>query len=84
MSSRYAEHNYKQQADLKLDSDELLNFHIFIDHSVMEVFVNDRLCLTHRIYPTQEDSDDIVIFSKRGKIEVPVFNAWEMHPSNPW
>jgi len=50
----------------------------------MEIFVNNRLCLTHRIYPTRDDSQGIVLFSKGGCIKIPVFNAWKMHPSNPW
>ncbi|MDX1702325.1 MAG: GH32 C-terminal domain-containing protein, partial [Melioribacteraceae bacterium] len=61
-----------------------LDLHIFIDRSVLEVFVNNMLCLTHRIYPTREDSKGIVLFSNGGKIEVPELNAWKLHPSNPW
>ena len=80
----YERHNYKQEAELKLKPNETLNFHIFLDRSVMEIFVNDRLCLTHRIYPTRDDSKGIILFAKGGKIEIPVFDAWKMHPSNPW
>ena len=80
----YKKHHYKQEAEFKLKPNESLNLHIFIDRSVMEVFVNNRLCLTHRIYPTRDDSKGIVLFSKGGNIEIPVLNAWKMHPSNPW
>ncbi len=80
----YERHNYKQEAELKLKPNETLNFHIFLDRSVMEIFVNNRLCLTHRIYPSRDDSKGIVLFAKGGKIKIPVFNAWKMHPSNPW
>lgn len=80
----YEKHNYKQEAEFKLKPNETLNFHIFLDRSVMEIFVNNRLCLTHRIYPTRDDSKGIILFSKGGSIKIPVFNAWKMHPSNPW
>jgi len=80
----YKEHNYKQEAKLKLEKNEPLNFRIFLDRSVMEIFVSKRLCLTHRIYPTRDDSKGIVLFAKDGSIRVPKFDAWKMHPSNPW
>jgi beta-fructofuranosidase len=84
MSWRYEDFDYKQHADFELGDNESLRLHIFIDRSVLEVFVNNRLCLTHKVYPTREDSDRVVLFSKGGRIEVPVLNAWNMHPANPW
>ena len=84
MNGFYEEYGLIQEADLELSEGETLDLHIFIDRSVLEVFVNDKLCLTHRIYPTREDSKGIVLFSKGGKIEVPELNAWKLHPSNPW
>jgi beta-fructofuranosidase len=80
----YRERRYKQEAEFELKPNESLHLHIFLDRSVMEVFVNKRLCLTHRIYPTRDDSKAIVLFSKAGTIKVPVLNAWKMNPSNPW
>ncbi len=84
MGQRYKYFDYKQEAGLKLDADELLNFHVFIDKSVLEIFVNGRLCLTHRVYPSLEESKGVVLFSEGGSIEISNFDAWEMFPSNPW
>jgi len=84
MKGVYEDPGLLQEADFKLDSGESLNLHIFIDHSVLEVFVNNRLCLTHRIYPILEDSKGVAIFSRDGRIEVPVINSWKMHPANPF
>jgi len=84
MKNFYEDHGLLQEADLKLKDGEPLHLRIFIDSSVLEVFVNSRLCLTHRIYPMLEDSEGIELFSKGGAVEVPVFNGWKMHPSNPW
>jgi beta-fructofuranosidase len=84
MGGYYEAHGYLQEADLELDPDEALDLRIFIDRSVMEVFVNRRLCLTHRIYPVRDDSKGVVLVSKGGSIKVPVINSWKMHPSNPW
>jgi beta-fructofuranosidase len=84
MQWRYSDFNYRQEAKLNLPDTDLLKFHIFIDRSVLEVFVNERICLTHRIYPTRDDSNGIILISEGGKIEVPKFDAWHIVPSNPW
>ena len=84
MADRYEEHDYLQKADLKLSPNEKVSFHIFVDHSVLEIFVNNKLCLTHRIYPTLENSKGVSVFSKGGNIEIPVFKSWKMNPSNPY
>jgi sucrose-6-phosphate hydrolase SacC (GH32 family) len=73
-----------QLADLSLDRGEFLDLHIFIDRSVLEVFVNSRLCLTHRIYPTREDSRGVKIFSRGGSCRVKRIDAWKLFPSNPF
>jgi sucrose-6-phosphate hydrolase SacC (GH32 family) len=84
MSGFYEANGLLQEADLELNEAEILELHIFIDRSVLEVFVNNKLCLTHRIYPTREDSQGVVLFSKGGEVEVPELQAWKLHPSNPW
>jgi beta-fructofuranosidase len=63
---------------------EKLNLRIFLDRSIMEVYVNKRQCITQRIYPTREDSQGLVLFAEGGDVQVPELNAWETHPSNPW
>ena len=84
MAKGYEGHNYLQKADLELSGKQKVSFHIFIDHSVLEIFVNNKLCLTHRIYPTLENSKGVSVFSKGGNIEIPVFKSWKMNPSNPY
>jgi len=74
----------KLEAPFELKSGELLNLRIFLDRSIMEVYVNKRQCITQRIYPTREDSQGLVLFARGGDIQIPEFNAWKMHPSNPW
>jgi beta-fructofuranosidase len=72
------------RAPFELKPDEKLNLRIFLDRSIMEVYVNKRQCITQRIYPSRKDSQGLVLFAKGGDIAVPEFNAWKMHPSNPW
>jgi beta-fructofuranosidase len=71
-------------APLELKSGEPLHLRIFLDRSIMEVYANKRQCVTQRIYPTREDSQGVVLFSRGGDMNVSMLNAWDMHPSNPW
>ena len=63
---------------------EKLNLRIFLDRSIMEVYVNKCQCITQRIYPSRADSQGITLFAQGGEMSVTEFNAWKIHPSNPW
>ena len=73
-----------QVAELDLNTTEDLIIRAFIDRSVIEVFVNDRLCLTQRIYPTLTDSKHFKVYCKGGSITVREISSWKMHPAMPY
>jgi hypothetical protein len=54
-----------ENAPFFIPADENLNMKIFIDRSIVEVFVNGRQCAAIRVYPGREDSTGIS-FSARG------------------
>ncbi|MFP4395434.1 MAG: glycoside hydrolase family 32 protein [Anaerolineales bacterium] len=56
--------------------------HIFIDHSVIEVFVNERICLTGRIYPTRADSQGVAAYARGGDARLVSLDAWTL--TNIW
>jgi beta-fructofuranosidase len=74
----------QQVAPFEINPGEKVNFHIFADRSIVEVFVNDRICVTQRIYPTRDDSQGIKLFAKGGDVKITELNAWKMQPANPW
>ena len=45
-----------ETAPVFLEDDEPLRLRVFIDRSVVEVFVNGRQCVSLRVYPSREDS----------------------------
>ncbi|MEI6871738.1 MAG: glycoside hydrolase family 32 protein, partial [Verrucomicrobiota bacterium] len=55
-----------ESATVELAPDEPLKLRIFIDRSVVEVFVNGRQCLAVRVYPGRADSVGVSLHS-RGK-----------------
>ncbi|MEY4749961.1 MAG: hypothetical protein RIQ60_2175 [Pseudomonadota bacterium] len=67
-------------AHLELDPGEPLQLRVLLDASVLEVYANERLCLTTRVYPTLPDSVGAVAFSEAeglGADELSL-RVWEM------
>ena len=67
-----------QEAPFELKAEEPLRLRIFLDRTILEVFANDRQCLTQRIYPTRADSMSVSLFSTDGKAAFTSVRAWDM------
>ncbi len=63
---------------LDLPEDEPLRLRVFIDRSVIEVFANDRQCLTVRAFPQREDSSGVSAFARGGEAQLTTCEAWQM------
>ena len=69
---------HEQGGRLELAPGEPLRLHIFLDHSAIEIFANDRAVLTSRIYPTRDDSLGIAAFAEGGAATLRTLDVWEM------
>lgn len=67
-----------ESGPLWLEENELLRLRVFIDHSVVEVFANDRQCLTVRTYPSREDSRQVSLQARGGSATLKNLTAWKM------
>ena len=65
-------------AEVELGSHELLDLHIFIDQSVVEVFVNGKQALLLRVYPEKPESKGFSITSRGSDAISRVVEAWEL------
>ena len=55
-----------------------LKLHLFIDKSVIEVFINDGVTSVTRVeYPGENDLG-VSVFAENGKATLKSLNAWEM------
>lgn len=73
-----------QTAPLAPPDGEPLRLRIFLDRSVLEVFANDRQCMTQRIYPSRSDSDRVGVVSSGGEgAAITALDAWDMHAVAP-
>ncbi|KAB5518930.1 glycoside hydrolase family 32 protein [Coniochaeta sp. 2T2.1] len=63
------------------DQEETLDIHLFFDVSVLEVFVNERLAITTRVYPENARCTAVRPFGNSGEPKVVEWAAWELGPS---
>jgi len=67
-----------ETADVEIKPGELVNLHIFIDRSIIEVFVNNRQCVALRAYPEREDSKTVSIIAHGSDAILKSVDAWQM------
>ena len=65
-------------APIDIAVDEPVELRVFIDRSIVEVFVNERQCLTLRAYPDRDDSIGVSLFSRGGTATFRDLKAWAM------
>ncbi|MCY4019107.1 MAG: glycoside hydrolase family 32 protein [Chloroflexi bacterium] len=66
-----------QEGDFELSPGETLRLRVFVDCSVIEVYANDRACITSRVYPSRPDSTGLAIYS-RGRTRVKSIDIWRL------
>ena len=57
---------------------ERIKLHLFIDASIIELFIDDVLALTGRIYPTRTDSLGVATFAVGGNAEIEAIDIWQL------
>jgi beta-fructofuranosidase len=67
-----------ETARVPLDKGETLQLRVFIDRSVVEVFVNGKQCLAVRVYPGREDSVGVSLRSQGQDALLKSLDAWQM------
>ena len=67
-----------ETAQVFLEDDEPLKLRVFIDRSVVEVFVNGKQCVSLRVYPGREDSVGVSLRSQGQDAALKSLDAWQM------
>jgi beta-fructofuranosidase len=62
-------------AQVEFAIDGPITIRVFLDHSIIEVFLNDRICISDRIYPASPESDEVSI---RGARHLQSLDVWTM------
>ncbi|MFH6982185.1 GH32 C-terminal domain-containing protein [Marinoscillum luteum] len=64
--------------DFVFNPNDTLNVRIFIDHSTLEVFVQNLTVFSARVYPSRAESDLIDVVAIDGEVSVVSAKKWEM------
>ncbi len=67
-----------ETADVKIGNEKRLHLRIFIDKSIVEVFVNDKQCISLRTYPERNDSKGVSIYSHGKNAILKSLDVWQM------
>ena len=67
-----------ETAAVFIEPDETLKLRVFIDKSVVEVFVNGKQCVAMRVYPDREDSVGVSLRSQGQDSALRSLDAWQM------
>ena len=76
--------SWKQTVPYALSGNRALDLDIFVDRSVVEIFVNSEICIVQRVYPTRDDSKGFRLFTRDRGIRAENIVKWEMDATNPW
>jgi len=72
-----------ETAPVAIGRDEPLKLRVFIDRSVVEVFVNGKQCVALRVYPGREDSAGVSLRSQGRDAVLQSLDAWQMKSIYP-
>lgn len=56
-----------------------LKMNVFIDHSIIDIFINDKWATSIRVFPVDTDADEIEVFAD-GAASVKSLKAWTLVP----
>ena len=63
---------------MSIGTEEPLKLRVFVDRSVVEVFVNGKQCVAVRVYPDREDSTGISLRAQSQDMTLSSLDAWQM------
>ncbi len=73
----------KEEAPFVLDEGEPIKLDIFVDKSIVEVYVNERQAICRKIYPVNP-TDAVHVNVISDGADFGEVHAWEMSPTNPY
>jgi sucrose-6-phosphate hydrolase SacC (GH32 family) len=69
------------EAPLTLRPGEPLKLRVFLDKPMLEIFANDRQCVTQQVFPGRKDSLGVKLIARGGTATVRRLDAWDMAPA---
>jgi beta-fructofuranosidase len=57
-----------------------IRLHIFIDHSIMDIFINETYAFSMRVFPTDTNAEQVEAFSDGQTTRATSIQAWKLDP----
>ena len=67
-----------ETVNVPLARGEEIDLQIFVDRSIVEVFVNSRRCVASRVYPVRDDSTGVSVRSQGQDTVISELDSWTM------
>jgi len=67
-----------ETASVLIPPDEPFKLRVFVDRSIVEVFINGRQCLAIRVHPGRADSTGVSLLAQGQDAELKSLTAWSM------
>jgi beta-fructofuranosidase len=71
-----------RQVSYVFDYNAAIDVKIFLDHSILEVFVENVVVFSCRVYPSREASNEIDLVVNEGTVDIVRLDAWQMNDMN--
>ncbi len=68
---------YKTVLPEKIEEGGKVNINVFMDHSIMDIFINEKWAFSIRLFPYRLDANQIELFSV-GQVGIDELNAWNL------
>ena len=67
-----------ERVEVLTKEDNELSLRVYVDRSIVEVFINDQKCVAARVYPERRDSTGIAIGTRGGPLRVQNCVFWDL------
>ncbi len=74
---------YESRLPRPLGEGREIKINAFIDHSIMDIFINDMWAFSVRVFPTDVNANGVEAFSHNGSTEVKRLQAWVLDETRP-
>ena len=64
--------------EVRIEREEPVQLRVFVDHSIVEVFVNNRKAVALRVYPSRPDSLGVSMLSQGSNTKISQLKFWPM------
>lgn len=73
---------YESALPIRPTEGSILDLHVYADHSILDIFINEKWAFSVRLFPTDESATGVEAFSEGGETAFESLNAWTLDPKN--